>query len=135
MIRIVLLLLLSTAVVWAGTSDYGAPMPEGEAVPLAAVLAAPAEGAEVKVEGRITEVCQKEGCWLVLADGTEFARVKMKDHAFGVPSDANGRAQVYGTLSVVEVEEAEAEHLVEDGATAPAAREYRIEAVAVRLLD
>ena len=135
MIRLACLsLLLPCALAFAGPREFGAPMPAGEAVPLRALLEAPPEG-PVKAEGRITEVCQKQGCWLVLADGVEFARVRMADHAFGVPGDASGRAQVFGTLSEVEVPPAEAEHLREDGASPPPPREYRIEATSVLLLE
>lgn len=136
MIRLACLsLLLPCALAFAGPREFGAPMPGGEAVPLRALLEASPAAGPVKTEGRITEVCQKEGCWLVLADGTGFARVRMADHAFAVPRDASGRAHVYGTLEEVAVAPAEAEHLREDGATAPAEREYRIEATSVLLLE
>jgi hypothetical protein len=82
---------------------YGAALP---AEPVAAVsldeaaadVAGPA-GKTGAYRGRITQVCQKMGCWLVLAgDSGGFARVFMHDHAFSVPKDARGQAIVYGTL-------------------------------------
>jgi len=135
MIRIACLLLLPATLAIAGSRQFGAPMPAGEAVPLRAALEAGAGDAPVKLTGRITEVCQKEGCWLVLADGDHFARVKMAGHAFFVPKDASGAAAVFGMLEEIDVPAAEAAHLREDGATAPAAREFRIEATSVELLD
>jgi hypothetical protein len=82
--------------------------------------------------GRITEVCQKMGCWLVLAgDDGELARVNMHDHAFGVPKDANGEAIVYGTLSEKQLSAEEVAHLAEDGAGAPVERELQIDATSV----
>jgi hypothetical protein len=82
--------------------------------------------------GRITQVCQKQGCWLVLSgDDGGFARVAMHDHAFSVPKDASGPAIVYGTLSEKINDQAEIDHLVKDGAKAPAPRELAIDAVSV----
>lgn len=135
--RIIVLLLMLPAFALAGPRQFGAPMPDGEALPLAVLLQQEghADAGPVKVQGRVTEVCQKEGCWLVLADGTEFARVKMAGHAFAVPADARGAALVFGTLTEVEVPRAEADHLRDDGANPPAAREFRIEATSVELLD
>ena len=83
--------------------------------------------------GRITEVCQKQGCWMVLgtSDG-DFVRVTMLDHAFGVPKDAaSGEAIVYGTLSEKTLTDDEIAHLKSDGANAPTQRELRIEATSV----
>ncbi|MEO7916839.1 MAG: DUF4920 domain-containing protein [Dokdonella sp.] len=82
--------------------------------------------------GRITEVCQDMGCWIVLAgeDG-KFARVAMHDHSFGVPKDSKGEAVVYGTLSEKTISKKEADHLVADGAKAPASTELHIDALSV----
>ena len=83
--------------------------------------------------GRITEVCQKMGCWIVLStsDG-DFVRVTMLDHAFGVPKDAaSSEAVVYGTLAEKTLSDDEIEHLKSDGASVPAPRELRIEATSV----
>ena len=82
--------------------------------------------------GRITQVCQKMGCWIVLTgeDG-KFARVAMHDHGFGVPKDAKGEAVVYGTLSEKAISKKETDHLVADGAKAPASQELQIDATSV----
>lgn len=82
--------------------------------------------------GRITEVCQKQGCWMVLSgDNGEFARVFMHGHAFSVPKNAQGAAVVYGTLREKKLEAAEIEHMKKDGASTPAARELQIDATSV----
>lgn len=84
--------------------------------------------------GRITEVCQKEGCWMMLEDDGQVARVMMHDHAFTIPKDATGRAEVQGVLSVKELSKEAAEHLAEDGnGVVPASRELRIDATGVRI--
>ena len=138
MIRTLLLALLFAApAAQAAPATYGEPMPAGEAVPVARALAeaTPAPGAPRKFSGRITEVCQAKGCWVMLEDGGEAARVMMKDHAFAVPKDARGPAVVYGTLEVKTLDAAAAKHLAEDaGKDTPAARrEYRIVASSVEL--
>lgn len=118
----------------AFAADFGAPIPEGEATGIAAVDAATAAGSPALYTGRITEVCQKQGCWLVLEQDGLSARVMVKDHAFAVPKDATGEAVVYGVLEQVPVDADEAAHLAEDGAAAPAANELRIVATGVRIL-
>lgn len=115
---------------------YGAPLPKTLPVALtidaaAADIAAHA-GKLSAFSGRITQVCQMQGCWLVLAgENGEFARVSMSEHAFSVPTDARGHAVVYGTLSEEIRSAEEIEHLRKDGAQAPAARELSINAVSV----
>jgi len=82
----------------AAAQHFGAPMPAGEALPVAQALAQ-AEGLEgqtVKLQGRITEVCQKTGCWVALDAGGTPVRVRT-EHVFFVPKDASGQALVYGT--------------------------------------
>ena len=141
--RTVLLSLLLTAVSVVHAADpraFGAPMPDGDARSVAAVVGsdAPPPDAAQKLSGRITEVCQAEGCWLVLEDDGHAARVMMHDHAFTVPKDIAGRgAIVYGTVSVKQLDEKTAEHLAEDaGKDAPVAlREFRIDATSVVLTD
>ena len=122
---------------FAAAADFGAPMPEGEAVGIAAAATDPAArtGEAALYRGRITQVCQKAGCWVVLEQDGYTARVMAKDHGFAVPKDASGEAIVHGVLEVEPIGDEHARHLVEDdGATAPADRELRIVATAIRLL-
>src|SRR3546814_4423514 len=70
---------------------------------------------------------------MMLEDNGEVARVMMHDHAFSVPKDASGRAEVHGVLSVKEISKEAAEHLAEDGnGVVPPTRELRIDATGVR---
>jgi hypothetical protein len=115
---------------------YGARLAEvaPAAVSLDSVVAKPEAslGKAGAFSGRITQVCQKQGCWLVLsADNGDFARVFMHDHAFSVPKDASGEAIVYGTLSEKKLSAEELAHLKKDGAAAPAERELQIDATSV----
>lgn len=88
-------LLLATAPALA--QHFGAPMPAGEALPVAQALAQAEalEGQTVKLQGRIIEVCQRTGCWVVLDAGGTPVRVRT-EHVFFVPKDASGQALVHG---------------------------------------
>lgn len=132
---LIALLALSPAVFAA---SYGEPMPAGDDITLAAAAAKPADyvGKPARYVGRITEVCQKEGCWVVLEQDGQSARVMVKDHAFALPKDASGQAIAYGVLEATPVTPEHAKHLVEeDGAKAPASTELRIAATAIEIID
>ena len=120
----------------AAGSTYGAPMPEAvKAVSIADVAADPAQAGDAPraFSGRITDVCQMQGCWMVLEHQGAFARVVMHDHAFSVPKDAKGDAVVYGTLRVKTLSEAEVEHLSKEGRTPASKTELTIDATSVRI--
>ena len=119
---------------------YGATLAEQAPAPVAIDVVAANAAAHVGTtgawSGRIAEVCQKQGCWLVLAgERGELARVFMHDHAFSVPKNASGDAIVYGTLSEKQLSADELAHLAKDGANAPAARELQIDATSVLIRD
>lgn len=123
-----------------GTAVYGEAMPLGAPLDLGAALDAAGQWARRpgKFEGRITEVCQNKGCWLVLADGDRYARV-FSGHAFFLPKDTSGRAIVHGVLGERTVSEAFARHLAEDSGRDPSEIvgdqvEYRIDARSVEIL-
>jgi hypothetical protein len=135
-----LALLLSIAfTIHAGdTRTYGAPIADDVAVVPISVAAVDTDayaGVEHRFSGRITEVCQKEGCWMMLEDDGHAARVMMRDHAFVVPKDASGPAEVYGVLSVKQLTPEAAKHLAEDagGDAVPQESELRIQATGVRV--
>lgn len=131
-------LLLFCATPAALAANYGEPMPEGEAVAIATAASHPADytGTPAKFSGRITQVCQKKGCWVVMEQDGQSARVMAKDHGFEVPKDASGPAVAYGVLQEEPITAEHARHLVEDdGAQAPAERELRIVATAIEILD
>lgn len=48
----------------------------------------------VKVSGKVSDVCKMEGCWLKLESPDGNIMVKMKDHAFLVPTAINGKQVV-----------------------------------------
>lgn len=121
-------------------SVYGArlPKPMPAAVDLDTAVANAAQHADTPMafSGRITQVCQKMGCWVVLtSDSGSFARVAMHEHAFGVPKDSSGPAIVYGTLSEKTLSAKELEHLKKDGAEALSKNEWQIDALSVVIPD
>ncbi len=138
--RMILAIVLSAiaAVAHAGDAkQYGQAIPAGEAVPISAAVAAHERyaGKSQRFSGRIAEVCQKEGCWLVLEDDGQSARVMMRDHKFVVPKDATGTAEVYGVLSRKELSPEAVKHMQEESRNGlPVADvEYRIVADGVEI--
>lgn len=88
----------------------GALKPE-ELIPLLAEN----EKAEVKVEGKVVEVCKAEGCWLRMETPTGTMLVKMKDHAYLVPLSLNGKTIVAeGTASMKTTSVEMLRHYAED---------------------
>lgn len=125
---------LASEAIW---DKYGADVPAGDVVPLAQALADPAahEGQARVFSGRVVDVCQKKGCWVMLEDAGKGARVLLGDHDFYVPKDVRGPAQVYGVLSRVTLSAAARAHTAKEtaaGAAVPEA-EYRILADGVQV--
>jgi hypothetical protein len=88
----------------ASATSYGKPLSAAEPVKVSELIAAPDKyvGKLVKVEGLVTEVCSKRGCWMVLAGDKEFQtiRVKVDDGVIVFPMEAKGKKAVAeGTFS------------------------------------
>lgn len=137
-------LLFASSVALAGgdaPARYGAPLPaDAEPVPLATAIARDeAEGRfEGALEGRITQVCRRKGCFVVLADDAMHARVVFRDHAFFVPTDTRtGPAVAHGTLEAVELDGTRADHYASDAGEARATtgplRKWRLVATGIEL--
>lgn len=125
----VLALLMFAAAVQAGDKPYGKPLPEGASTPISqAVDAFDAHaGKPARFSGRIAQVCQAKGCWMMLEDDGRTARVMFGDHAFEIPKDSVGRAEVHGVLSSRQLTPAQIKHLEEDSKGLPVSPvEYRI---------
>ncbi|MEO0424615.1 MAG: DUF4920 domain-containing protein [Pseudomonadota bacterium] len=132
----------AAAALWAsavGAGEYGEKMPTtGETVSLAqAVRTVNADGEYTgKIRGRITEVCRKKGCFMVLTDGEHTARVVFKDYGFFIPKEtAPGMSTVYGELTTQTLSTEQVQHFAEDAGRATAGvtatREHQIVASAV----
>jgi len=59
----------------------------------------------VKVSGKVSEVCQKKGCWMTLVSdqpGQPEMRVTFKDYAFFMPKDLAGKRVVVDGYAYVD---------------------------------
>jgi hypothetical protein len=71
--------------------------------------------ADVKVKGKVTEVCKAEGCWIRMETANGPMLIKMKDHAFLVPLALNGKTIIAdGTAELKETSVATLKHYAED---------------------
>ena len=124
--------------------SFGGTMPyEGEAVSLKQAIASLGGGGSdvfVKVEGKVTEVCQAKGCWMILVDGETYARIIFEDYNFFVPIETSmQRSLVYGVLTEHTLSSDQAEHFSQDAGAQSMldlhgkVKEYSIVARAVQL--
>lgn len=122
LIGICLLLISCGGSELASDEIYGEQREGVDVIPVEAVLAEPQHYAEneIAVAGTVHEVCQMDGCWLMLRglDTGKGLRVHAEqtesgEYAFTVPTDISGRyAVAVGTLKIPDMEEEE--HYQED---------------------
>jgi hypothetical protein len=112
-----------------------------EPVPLADVLASPDRflQANMRLDLKVKQVCQKKGCFFIGQQGGESLRVTFQDYAFFVPSDIAGReVMLVGKLLSKDVSPQQAKHLSKDlqqkGAIV-SGKQYEFVASAVRVLS
>jgi hypothetical protein len=95
---LVALAALAAAPALAAETRYGAGVGKAEAVKVSELLAHPDRyvGKPVRVEGLITAVCPRRGCWMELASDQEFQAIKIKvdDGVMVFPLDAKGKVAV-----------------------------------------
>lgn len=112
----------------ANYGGYGDPVVVVRPMPLSQAIADVEAGGprDVLVEAEIAEVCEKMGCWMIVKDGAQKARVRFTASetctaGFYVPRNANGhRTFVQGRLEAAEVPEDWARHYAEDQGASPA---------------
>ena len=76
----------------------------------------PKEPKEIKVKGKVVEVCKAEGCWLRMETANGTMMIRMKDHSFFVPVSMTGKTIVAdGTATVKETSVEMLRHYAEDG--------------------
>ena len=93
--------------------DYGAGITLADLSDFEDVLSQPEKyaGSPVLIRGRISDVCQRKGCWTVLRQGEEQVRVRFLDYAFFLPKDCSGKeAYVEGIVAVETLSEKMARH-------------------------
>lgn len=73
------------------------------------------QSADVKVKGKVVEVCKAEGCWIRMETPNGPMMIKMKDHAFLVPLALNGKTIVVEGIAAMKETSVEMQkHLAED---------------------
>jgi hypothetical protein len=95
--RVLLIAALAAGLLSAADIKLGKPLTVKDPLPLATLLAKPADyvGKTVQVKGKITEVCQMMGCWMDLTDdGGRKLRIKVKDGEIEFPKDSAGKTAV-----------------------------------------
>lgn len=98
-------------------TTYGAKFTNEGAIDVVALESkiGAAKEAEVKVKGKVAEVCTAMGCWLKLESANGKTMVKMKDHAYFVPLDLVGKEVIIdGIAKSTTTSVAEQRHLAED---------------------
>ncbi|HEX4888464.1 MAG TPA: DUF4920 domain-containing protein [Luteibaculaceae bacterium] len=98
----------------------------------------------IKVIGKVTEVCQKKGCWMKLENPKgEPIHVMFKDYALFMPKDLAGKTVVlHGKSYVSETSVSELRHYAQDAGASKSdlkkiqqsKKELKIEADGVQIL-
>ncbi len=86
----------------------GKPLVLKEQTAIDVLLNSPASytGKQVQVKGKITEVCQMQGCWMALTDtaSNQMIRIKVNDGEIVFPTEAVGKnAIAEGKLVKIEL--------------------------------
>ncbi len=134
---LVVALAATSAVARSGGKHFGAPFTDAKMVALADAMAKPGDyaGAAVKIRGKVVDVCQNQGCWLVLADGEREMRIHMKDHAYAVPKDLGGKTvTVEGVVETKTLTEAQARHYAEESKSGVDPASIKGDQVTVRMV-
>ena len=93
---------------------YGSEFTQADALTAAELLGSPEKFVDqnVLVEGKVTDVCQKAGCWMVITDDNTTMRVLMKEHGFAVDKGGTGATcRVEGTVVAKEIDPEFVAHL------------------------
>jgi hypothetical protein len=108
----------ATAAAWT-TLHRGAPFTMTDRITMDALMsdAKTYAGKTVRVDGVVSAVCVKKGCWMTLggSDKTARARITFKNYGFFVPLDCAGsKTSVEGVVELKTLSAAERAHLAED---------------------
>ena len=106
--RLLLTLIATAALLCAGEAKLGAPLTVKSQTAIADLTAKPADyvGKSVQVKGKVTEVCEKMGCWMMLVDPAtkSSVRIKVKDGEIVFPKTAIGKmATAEGKFAKIEM--------------------------------
>lgn len=82
---------------WAGETKLGNPLKLKSKIAISSLVTDRDKyiGKDVQVKGKVTEVCQKAGCWMLVADDKGNAvKIKVKDGEIVFPKDAPGKTAI-----------------------------------------
>jgi hypothetical protein len=129
----------------AGVRTFGKPLSIKKALSLQEALQQPTkfENQKVLLEGKISDVCQTKGCWLMLSDGQRAIRIKFEGYSFFVPKDSRGKkVRAEGRLIQETLSEDMARHYAAEQSTQSGLPEIKgpqrvvtFEAAGVAILD
>ena len=105
---ILISLVVLSAVVAGDGKVYGEPLSGSDTTKISVLIAEPDKyvGQTVRVEGLVTGVCEKRGCWMSIASDKEFeeVRIKVDDGVIVFPIEAKGkRAIAEGEFTVIKM--------------------------------
>ena len=118
---------------------FGAPLDaNAESASLEALLDNPDDylDTSVRVSARISQVCQKKGCFMIATAGDKAVRISFRDYSFFVPTDTGGKTvTLTGTLVERVLSEKQAAHFRQDAgsSTIQAGKVYEIVADSVSI--
>lgn len=102
----------------AETETFGSPFDESAPLVPLEEIASDGEaylGRSVRVDARVSEVCQKKGCFFIVQQGQSALRISFKDYGFFVPTDVGGkRVALIGEVVTRKLSQDEANHYAED---------------------
>lgn len=126
---------------------FGEDIKPGDVKPAAKMEAAMGDQktVDMKIEGKVVDVCQKKGCWMTLEmPNGDPMRVTFKDYAFFMPKDIAGKKVVLDGIAKKQTISVETlRHYAEDAKKTPAEvakitdpkKELAFEAKGVVILD
>ena len=100
-----------------GNEFFGEAFTPGKALTVDQLLSSMAgkESVEAFVEGEVTAVCKKKGCWMTMAaGGEEDVMVRFKDYGFFVPLELTGKVLIKGEAKEQITTVADLQHYAED---------------------
>lgn len=100
-------LILTSPPAHAGEKSYGQGVRLKASTPIGDILADPEawEGKRVRVEGQVTGVCPKKGCWMALSSEQGEVRIKVQDDVIVFPRQAEGgHAVAEGVVQRIEMD-------------------------------
>lgn len=93
-----LVTLFFTLPLTAAPEKYGKGLSGSDTIKVSELIASPDKyiGKTVRVEGTITDVCAKRGCWMMIAGDKEFQTIRFKvdDGVIVIPMSAKGKSAV-----------------------------------------